>query len=284
MTTNSARALVALMAALAAPLSMSPAAAEAVPPAIDPASIPDRAWYPPGYRDLRIAAAGEIATFPRDPWVVKQGSEYNLATCDDKYPDRVFDDPGDAERARIALDVSRLRAELSGLGYPPEVFEQPLLDYERRRLNETAQPMGAPSEDLIGELAAEMESRRQVLQLRRPIAYRDCPAPPPRFASAGYPVPVPERGGEDVAILISPPNGRLWLINGFAFRLCERKTANPWNHIGCGWNEYTTDDGAHMSGRYIFEVRWPDGTVRRGARILEFDPRDHSQVIRFTRE
>ena len=98
------------------------------------------------------------------------------------------------------------------------------------------------------------------------------------------PEPVSERGPDDVAVVISPPNGRLWLINGFKFRVCERKGSDPWNHLACGWEEYWAGDGSHSSGRYIYEVRWPDGTVRRGARIIEFDPRDRNQVIRFERD
>ena len=281
MTSIRVRGLVAASAILAGAFAPAPPAlAQPIPAAIDPASVPDQPWYPPGYRDLRIAAAGEVATFPREPIKVKQGAEYNLASCGERHPDRIFDDPVANEQARLALEVSRLRAELKGLGYPAEVYEQPLLDYERARL--TAGTTGS-----IESLAAELEARRQRTQAGKPIVYQPCS--PPRAGATGFgallvPVRMRERGDEDVAIVTSPPNGRLWLINGFAFRLCERKTANPWDHLACGWNEYTASDGAHLSGRYIYEVRWPDGTVRRGARILEFDSDDQNRVIRFTRD
>lgn len=270
--------------------------AQPVPPAVDPASIPDQPWYPPGYRDLLIAAASEVATFPRNLLVVKQGAEYNLTTCDDQHPDRVFDAVEEQARAGLALEVSRIGFELKGLGYPADIYERPLRDYERELLAAAGSGTARSAfeaqlnfeqrhDTALAQLAAELERRRQGAQSGRPIVVQSCPSPPVTINwDGGLPPRVPERGGEDVAIVISPPSGRLWLINGFAFRLCERKQRDPWNHVACGWSEYLTDDGAHLSGRYIYEVRWPDGTVQRGARILEFDPSDRSQVIRFDRD
>ena len=302
MTRIRARALISLITALAV-LWAAGSRAQSVPAGIDPETVPEQPWYPKGYRDLRIAAAGEIATFPRDPQDLMRSGEYNLLPCNDKFPDNALHLALELavreEYAAVALDVSRIRAEMRSLGYPADVFEQPLLDFERSRLGEAlVNPMEPPSgivriDPLVEqrrtaaliELAEVLEARRQAQQSGRPIIYHSCPYPVTSYSFLErVPEPVSERGPDDVAVVISPPNGRLWLINGFKFRVCERKGSDPWNHIACGWEEYWAGDGSHSSGRYIYEVRWPDGTVRRGARIIEFDPRDRSQVIRFDRD
>lgn len=276
----------------AAPLRAAPP----VPAAVPAASIPEQAWYPKGYRDLRIAAASEIATFPRAIGELASDDEYNLAGCGYPKPDEEFLDDFARYYGPLAFTIERIRSDMRRLGYSAEVYEPALLDYERARLAWTATPAGAmptgreaainwPSSTRIigplGDLAAPMEARRKLVGAGKSITYWNCRRHV--FGAVGL-TRVSERGPEDVRVQISPPGGRLWLISGFAFRLCERKTGNPWNHFGCGWEEYAPEDGSHSSGRYIYEVRWRDGTVQRGARVLEFDPDDRNKVIRFSRD
>ncbi len=276
--------LAGALAVLAAPLDAAPAGP--VPPGVPAASVPDQPWYPKGYRDFRIAAADEIATFPRESWTLMQRAEYDLGLCDDKYRDRA------GQYAELALEVARLGSEMKRLGYPAGVFEQPLLDYERDGLASLKLPAaaqeaaaaGSSAPDRLSALAAQMESRRQRAQTGMPIVYRGCSSASVAVAASRRRRFGALRGSPGVAIEMSPPGGHLWLLNGFAFRVCERKSGNPWDHIACGWNEYSAGAGAQVSGRYIYEARWPDGTVRRGARILEFDADGSNRAIRFDRD
>lgn len=66
----------------------------------------------------------------------------------------------------------------------------------------------------------------------------------------------------------SPPNAEVWLVSAFAFRVCQRKNADPWDRMGCRWTEVQTGANKPLSGRFIYQVRWPDGTVRKGVRDI----------------
>lgn len=251
-------------------------------------TIADQPWHPPGYRDLRIAAARQMATFPRDPRIVvfrfaDNPPTYDVVDCNSGVDLPEGMDPYQAALAEVALDVARMRFELRRLGYRKEIYEQPLLEYEREALadieeeralgsfSETAPTELDASEDAQPEepvdysewqdrgtpkLAREMNARRTRLQPRLPeIIYEGgCGA-----------------GEADFKIKLVPANGQLWLINAFAFRVCERKVGDPWNHNACGWTQYSDGEDTMASGRYMFEARWPDGTVRRGAKILQGD-------------
>jgi hypothetical protein len=281
-------------------LSLALVPAETV--AQQPPGIPDQSWYPEGYRDLRIAAALQAETFPReeDLMVVEDFDDpsvktYDLIDCDPFYDVPEGLDEAEAERVQLALDMSKMRAEFARLGYPLEVYDQPLLDYERWILTGTAPGwarrllalmdkypegeiegfQGTEEEGhllgtgMLGALKDELEERRKRLGPRLPhfVVEGGCGA-----------------GEEEFEIRLVPANGELWLINAFAFRVCERKVADPWNHRACGWSQYAAGDTTFASGRYMFEARWPDGTVQRGARVLEgsFDEEEGS-VITFRR-
>jgi hypothetical protein len=281
-------------------LSLALASAEA---AAQPApAIPDQSWYPEGYRDLRIAAALQAQTFPRaeDLMVVEDFDDprartYDLIDCDPFYDVPEGLDEAEAERVQLALDMSKMRAELARIGYPREVYDQPLLDYERWMLTGVAPAWarrllglmdkypegeiegfaGSEEEGLLlgngtlGALKDELEARRTRLSPRLP-----------RFVVEGG----CGAGEEEFEIRLVPANGELWLINAFAFRVCERKVADPWNHRACGWTQYAAGDTTFASGRYMFEARWPDGTVRRGARVLQADfDSDEAGAVTFRR-
>ena len=55
--------------------------------------------------------------------------------------------------------------------------------------------------------------------------------------------------------------------------VCQRKAADPWRDVSCGWRDYSDGEFTASPGRYMYEVRWPDGTVQRGAKVLERDAR-----------
>lgn len=75
----------------------------------------------------------------------------------------------------------------------------------------------------------------------------------------------PQRG---VVVMTSPPGAEVLLINGFSFKVCTRKQPDPWDRFACKWNEVETGIGRPLSGRYVYQVRWPDGTLRKGTREI----------------
>lgn len=278
----------------------SDAIAKEAVPAANPAWVADQSYYPAGYRDLRIAARAQMATFPRSKDIVLMPSyddkpQYDLIDCNAEAVDVHDPDPVVARYGDLALEVSRIEAELGRLGYKREVWEQPLLAYEHEQLDwlakhdppaleaieEGSDPVAVDQvsadqtltgteqteteiePDRLTLLAREMDARRMKLQRRKPqiVTEGGCGA-----------------GEGGFKIRIEPANGSLWLINAFAFRVCERKVPDPWDHNACGWTQYSAGDEATASGRYIYEARWPGGTVRRGARILEGDPSGEDMI------
>lgn len=285
-----------LVLRLACAAAVNLAALPTAPPAQAQAEalVPDQPWYPEGYHDLRIAAALHAETFARpashmvfEDFDDPQAKTYDLLDCDlfDDVPEGL--DEEEAERAQLALDIAQMRRDFATLGYPREVYDQPLLDYERWALTGfqpvwserlvallAAYPDGPPEEflgpgqteqeiadlellingDMLTALKNEFEVRRQRLspELPRIVASGGCGA-----------------GESEFEIRMVPANGELWLINAFAFRVCERKVADPWNHQACSWSQYGEGDNTFASGRYMYEARWPNGTVKRGARVLE---------------
>ena len=289
MTPTFARALALQRSALLAlALFAAPSLAAAKAPPVE-AAVPDQPWYPPGYRDLRIAAEGTVRTFPRDQvavlhnWDDDGEGDYDVIDCMLGYDLPENPDWQVHLRELLALDVARMRTELASLGYRPAVYEAALLAHERAALahfpavrqppppvDYDALPDDAPLPEVaietgddddtydsfwgLEKLAATLEANRQRLQPRKPRIVYDggCGA-----------------GEVEFSVALSPPTGHLWLINAFAFKVCERKVADPWNHQACGWSEFASGDTTTASGRYMYEARWPDGTVRRGAKVLQ---------------
>ena len=244
-------------------------------------------------------------TFPRPKDVVLMSFDddpqvYDVIDCNAEAVDPANTDRVVARYGDLALQVSRIEVELARFGYRRELWEQPLLAYERAELEGLAadEPVTAseeferepgaddldappdiagsnatdeaelePEPDRLSLLAREMDARRTRLQSSRPaiVSEGGCGA-----------------GEGGFAIRMEPPSGRLWLINAFAFRVCERKVADPWDHRACSWTEYGAGDEATASGRYVCEALWPDGTVRHSPRILEGGPDPDEDTIDIT--
>ena len=283
----------------------------ASPPALaqQAAPVQNRSWYPDGYRDLRIAADLMVADFPRrrSDMVMEYFEDpdtevYELYDCDTLLDIKDNNDEEEWARWRLALRVSKFRRELERLGYPPEIYDRPLLEYERYELTGLEPRWGKPVRELFerfpdglpaeyfapevsdevihdmqlyahGMLAAlkdEMEVRRSRLSPQSPRfdLRGDCPNPS-RFE-----------------IRLDPEDGELWLIKAFDFRLCERRVADPWAHGACSWRRYVEGGDVYLNGHYMFEARWADGTVRRGPRVFEVDIYDEEgdgRLITFSR-
>ena len=71
-----------------------------------------------------------------------------------------------------------------------------------------------------------------------------------------------------VVLKTEPAGGELLLINAFAFKVCMRKQQDPWDRMACRWNETETGVARPMSGRFVYQVQWPDGAVRKGTREI----------------
>ncbi|WP_144037942.1 hypothetical protein [Sphingopyxis sp. KK2] len=108
-------------------------------------------------------------------------------------------------------------------------------------------------------------------------------AGPGKFAvgdtgSAMVASPAPRRGPATAAVRgdyrpgivfqTSPPSGEVLMVSAFAFKLCQRKNADPWDRFKCRWNEIETGVPKPLSGRFVYQVKWPDGTVRKGTREI----------------
>ncbi|NIJ35676.1 hypothetical protein FHR22_000325 [Sphingopyxis panaciterrae] len=269
----SGRTLAALLALT------SPAAAAAQDAAPDDgaamqaleATVPKQEWYPDGYYDIRIAAEAQVAEFPRPAGVLPATPEqsYNLVACDTERPRAEGSDPLLARYGYVALETARLRTELQRIHYPASIYAEPLLAFERESIARADER--ATNGDPYTVLADALEAARA--DAKAPLSpvfeYREC-SPPPMAApnSPGRPSAVRPSPAPGVKFRTEPTAGELWMISAFAFKVCVRKQPDPWDRFACKWNEVETGVTRSMSGRFVYQVRWPDGTVRKGTREI----------------
>lgn len=288
-----ARLLAMLSAPAVALLSPGEAAQAQTPPdaaalkAIE-AKVPPQSWYPEGYYDIRIAAEAQVAEHPRAAkdivfdWGDGNGKRYDIIDCSaEYYTDSAEYDAVTLRYVTDAVDISRIRSELERLGFPLAVYAEPLAAFERARV----------------EAAAKLSERevRLIAGVEMP-AEDEPPAPDPgpyeespeyKFVEAveanrkrlapGLPAVSLEGGcgagdGAPVIVRTSPPGGEVLLVNAFAFKVCTRKTPDPWDRFACNWNEVETGVEKQLSGRYVYQVKWPDGVVRKGTREIIAGP------------
>ena len=263
-------------------LAFGVAASPLVAMAQDP--IPDQAWYPADYHDMRVAAAHQLEDFPRDDryvlmegWDDRDAKTYDVIDCNLAYDLYWEEDTYQRQIGSLALDIARMRSEFAKLGYAREVYDQPLLDYERaalerftaQRPDRLANPQkyrfrGEGGED-YGE-DVQMQDWDQLGDLARALddnRVRLNPAKPQIVSEGGC-----GAGETEFEIKLVPASGRLWLVNAFAFRVCERKVPDPWDHQACAWTQYVAGDTTFAAGRYMFEARW-GSNVQRGAKLLQ---------------
>lgn len=280
--------IIAVLAALALPMSaqaQTPPDAAALK-AIE-AKVPPQDWYPKGYYDIRIAAEAQTAESPRAvkemvvDWDDGTGKRYDVIDCSAEY----FTDAADYDAAmlrysRLAVDVSRIRSELERLGYPLAVYADPLAKYEKRLAEEAARRSDdevlvdagmAPADDVpVADDAPADEAETSWEESAEYILAAEIEANRARLAPKLAKVVV-EGGcgaGEGAPIIVktSPPGGEVLLVNAFAFKVCTRKTPDPWDRFKCKWNEIETGVEKPLSGRFVYQVKWPDGVVRKGTR------------------
>ena len=250
------------------------------------ARVPDPDWYPDGYRDIAIAArtfhADELADLPPLPPLPNPTAEeiaafdasdarglpppgsMDLVSCDER--DFAFDYSGSssdvyARYGPVAFDVGYIDARLRHAGYLPEHYTDALLAFERARFGIFDKQAADPDYANWDEVSAAYWQLAEAVDTVRVEQELDLP---PVYADGGC-----GAGGEPpVRIVTSPARGQVWLINAFAFKVCTRTMRDPWNTDACRWNEMETGKDVNLGGRYMYKVRWPDGTIRKGAREI----------------
>lgn len=261
--------------------------------------VAPQSWYPDGYYDVRIAAEAQQAEYPRAlsdiliDWDDGLGKRYDVIDCNGEWVIPVEVDPVTARYGNVALEISRLRSELERLKYPVAAYLEPLNAYERASLDEaTSAPdpmlegdaaadaamdadaasdsddVNAPAVDAYGQLAAAIEANRKRLAPKLPMVVVE------GGCGAGE--------GAPIIVNTAPPQGTVLLINAFAFKVCTRTKPDPWDRFACKWNEIETGKELPLNGRYVYQVRWPDGVVRKGNReILAGPDGDPPEIVTF---
>ncbi|WP_282948579.1 MULTISPECIES: hypothetical protein [unclassified Sphingopyxis] len=270
------------------------------------AKVPPQGWYPDGYYDIRIAAEGQIADFPRDTltmdWGDGQPPYYDVIDCNAEYVSLDETDPLTARYGGVALEVARLRAEFERMKYPVAVYAEPLLAFEKAMIEDAkAAPEPMSEADIAAAdaaaLAADDDANAAASAAADAAMEGDAsdaaaePADGGGFENDPYfrlaqaveanrarlapklPKVVADGGcgageGNPVIVRTSPPQGEVLMINAFAFKVCTRKKPDPWDRFACKWNEIETGVDQTLSGRYVYQVKWPDGTVRKGTREI----------------
>jgi hypothetical protein len=73
-------------------------------------------------------------------------------------------------------------------------------------------------------------------------------------------------GGVDAHFALAPPDGQLFLIPVFLYKLCEVQHLSPLNLKSCNrWKEVINEQVFDVSGDYMYLARWGDGVARCGS-------------------
>lgn len=306
-----------LLAALASPVTT--AAKEPIDAAglkAIEAQVPRQDWYPEGYYDVRIAAEAEQrenAVVTRDlllDWNDGEGKRYDVIDCGAESPPALEVDPVTARYGFVASEIARIRSDLGRLKFPASLYAEPLLAFERSEI-EAATKAPDPQQQAIEAAKWEAAAAEAEKLGQEPPPYPDATAsaegddasaegmddPYSTLAKAieanrarlapKLPKVVAEGGcgaggAGPVIVKTVPPQGEVLLVNAFAFKVCTRKVPDPWDRFKCKWTEIETDVKKSLAGRYVYQVTWPDGTVRKGTRdiVPEYDT-DEAVTVTF---
>ncbi|MBN8845053.1 MAG: hypothetical protein J0H88_17595 [Sphingomonadales bacterium] len=278
------------------------------------AEVPRQSWYPDGYYDVRIAAEseqGETKGTSKDllgDWNDGLGKRYDVIDCSAESPNALEVDPVTARYGFVASEVARLRSDFRRLKFPAALYAEPLLAFEKAKIEEATK---GPDPQVEAARYAE----REAAYAKAEREGRDPPPPledssggdeevgddyeDPYFALAKAVEANRERsapklpkvvaeggcgagGAGPIIVKTMPPQGEVLLVNAFAFKVCTRKVPDPWDRFACKWTEIETGVEKSLAGRYVYQVRWPDGTVRKGTRdiVPEYDT-DQAVTVTF---
>jgi hypothetical protein len=160
----------------------------------------------------------------------------------------------------VAGTAVRLSVDLRKLGYPPEVWEPLIRDFElreiesirvaaARHLTNEEMPTGSSEKLYKGLVAALSRYREAHPSLVRAV-----------FEDSGCGV------GEEVEVTIKtrPSGGTVYFISSFDYKLCKARNLDPDNRDGCNlWQEAVEGTPAHMLGDYEYFATWQDRAPKR---------------------
>lgn len=244
--------------------------------------VPAQSWYPEGYYDVRIAAEADEKERkrPADERIFDfddgLGKRFDVVDCSAEGHDPAELDPASARYGFVASEVARLRADFIRLKLPAAAWIEPLLAFERAEITQAAQASETEIYGIETAEASEAAATDEIDDSGKPDSYallaaaveanrvRLAPKAPKIVVEGGCGA----GEGGPVIVRTSPPGGEVLLVNAFAFKVCTRKQPDPWDRFKCKWNEVETGVERQLAGRYVYQIRWPDGVVRKGTREI----------------
>lgn len=178
-------------------------------------------------------------------------------------------EPGMSGFADIAFDNVVWTNNLKKLNYPAKLWQQPLAEYEEKEIarviatpNEAVEGWSERREKVLNALRDKIDAYRKTKSaLRKVVVEGGCGA-----------------GEMSVNIATEPKGGQVLFIPTFFYELCRVQNLNPDDTSGCTrWREAVDGQLSAVSGDYLYIVRWPDGTTRRGK--LSFNKLEDGQTV-----
>ncbi len=147
----------------------------------------------------------------------------------------------------IALNVVIWENDLRKLGVPEGTWRPVLDEYEANNLTAKSDAIDAD----VPQLAAQLNARMTSAGRSRP-----------KFVERGG----CGSGGADVHFELNPPDGQLFLIPVFLYKVCQVQRLVPTDFKSCNrWKEVFTASVPSLTGDYVYLARWADGVVRCGS-------------------
>jgi hypothetical protein len=140
------------------------------------------------------------------------------------------------------------RNDLRKLGIPEKVWEPLIGEYENLWFKHRGE---SELDGQTNKIAAALNKYKQQSDTSLPtFIVGDC--------AAGA-------GAVDVRIELQPPEGQIYLIPVFLYKLCEAQHLDPADPRSCDrWTEVIHGTASYVSGDYVYLARWADGSVRCG--------------------
>ena len=194
--------------------------------------------------NIQIHKPGEVITRYNRP------GEYDMFYCGEagQYLGWFGDHPsGDKQitgLTDLALRIVVWENDIRKLHVPDEVWRPAVQKFESAAL--------AGKEGLnISQLAAELNARNARAGRTRP-----------KFVTEGG----CGAGEIEVHFALKPPDGQLFLIPVFLYKVCQVQQLSPTDPKSCDrWKEVFGGTVSYVSGDYVYQARWADGVVRCGS-------------------
>jgi hypothetical protein len=171
--------------------------------------------------------------------------------------------------ANLAFDTVIWRNNLAKLGYPAEIVDPLLSEYETARL---AAALRSPHETSDQQ---ETARGRFVERVRARLSdyRRSKPSLTPVVVEGGC-----GAGEVNVSIATEPLGAQVMFIPTFFYELCKAQRLDPDDTRRCNrWREAVDGRLSQVAGDYLYMARWPDGAIRRGT--LSFTGMEDGQRV-----